>query len=123
MITLVEIFLPLIAYLTVAARILPWKFNQVRPLSEPLNCQRERLHSDGSHIDSCYRQRGLLIDTQASAFAWAFVFAAFWPFFALAVAIDLTSRAAGMRIIKPTRAETEAKTKRLEHELGIGDKP
>lgn len=110
-----------VVYVIVAAWFLPWEFNRVRPLTEPLKCEWPELHQTRDHFDSCYRQRGVLIDTAAEAFMWSLTLAVIWPgFFAYMAGLRLTQIAAG-RLTRVTRDEVGAKTERLERELGIGD--
>lgn len=103
-----------------------WAYGHMRPYSEPLNCDH-CIVCDGEcgtgrehhcYAGGCWKRPGGLA-TPAGAISASFVAATVWPLFLLTWHIVRALRwviASGASDLPP---EVEAKTKRLERELGI----
>jgi hypothetical protein len=87
-----------------------------RPFTEPLSCEMaSRFHT---HYSGCYRRPGTLVDSQGEALATALLYGFGWPL----VLIGGVLMALGRLVLassRPTPAEVEAKTSRLEREMDM----
>lgn len=100
----------LLGYIALALFAARWRYQAIRPYTEPLACTTKNL-CGASHFDSCYRRWGL-VDSKGEAVVFALLAGLVWP---LIVPARLSARfvAGGGRQLPE---ELDAEIKRLEAE-------
>lgn len=99
-----------------------WYYQLKRPFTEPLSCRWPTLHAAEPHIDSCYERPGSTISSVREAATVTFLLGAIWIACLACYGFARLAMAATGAGSRPLPSEVEARTKRLERELGIGDK-
>ncbi len=108
-------------YLVGFVRAGRWLYARKRPFTEPLSCQWSH-HANGEHVSLCYMRPGTLVDSTGEALALALLAGLAWPFLLLALGALRLGKLVFAGDVKALPAERDAKTARLERDLGIGDK-
>jgi hypothetical protein len=100
-----------VAYLTLTLLAARWRYQAIRPYTEPLSCTTPSTCRDGHQYDSCYRRWGL-VDTNGEAVVFAFLTGLAWPCVPLAIALGRFVSAGNRQLPE----ELAAEIKRLEAE-------
>lgn len=67
-----------LGYLVLTVLAARWRYQAIRPYTEPLACTTKNL-CGASHFDSCYRRWGL-VDSKGEAVVFALLAGLVWPF-------------------------------------------
>lgn len=111
------------AYLGCLVYSARWRYQRIRPSTEPVGCETPYLCTPrlGGHSTRCYRRYGM-IDTTNEAAGFAFLFGLLGPISFIGIALSRIMRAVIVSGTPLTRAELKAKVARLERELGMDDR-
>lgn len=109
------------AYLAGLVIMTRWRYAATRPYTEPLNCRYRYACENGGHSSRCYqRNDSTLIESATEALVYALLLAMIWPLVVIGFGCLAAARKiAGSRELPEERA---ARVKRLERELGLGDR-
>lgn len=100
-----------IAYLALTLLAARWRYQAIRPYTEPVRCETPGVHRErGEHLDSCYRRYGYVDGGEAVFFALLTGLA--WPFILPAIAVAHFVKAGARQLPE----ELAAEIKRLEAE-------
>jgi hypothetical protein len=109
-------------YLVGFVRAGRWMYARKRPFTEPLSCEWQNLHSNGDHCRLCYMRPNSLVGSNGEALALALLTGFGWPLVLLGLGALRLGQMVFARGVHPLAAERDAKTARLEREMGIGDR-
>lgn len=100
----------LLAYFALILLAARWRYQAIRPYTEPLACKAPRV-CGGQHYASCYRRSGM-IDTTGEAVVFSLLTGLAWPFIIPAIIVARIVKAGGRQL----PGELAAEIKRLEAE-------
>jgi hypothetical protein len=100
-----------LAYAALALLTARWRYQAIRPYTEPVRCKHPDLHARrGDHSSGCYaRNDSTVIDSRPEATVAALLTGLVWPLIGPALLVQYLVTAGG----RPLPAESEAKIRRL----------